>query len=508
MLAKLHSASLLGIDAYPVEIEVDVSSGLPAVNIVGLPDTAVKEARERVKAALKNSGFPFPDDRVTVNLAPADIKKEGAGFDLPIALGILGALRIIKPENLPQYLFIGELALDGSIRHSRGILPIALLSREMGKSIVVPHPNAREAGIVEGCRVFPLKNLRECVEFLRGEREVRPLTVSLKELYSESPSYQVDFSEVRGQESTKRAIEVAVAGGHNMLMIGPPGSGKTMLAGRIPSIMPELSLEEALEVTKIHSIVGLLPPDKPLLTLRPFRSPHHTISDVALIGGGQNPHPGEISLAHHGVLFLDELPEFNRNVLESLRQPLEGRKVTVSRASGSFTFPANFLLVGAMNPCPCGNFTHPDKECRCTPREIQRYISRISGPLLDRIDIHVEVPPLKAGEFSGPPSEDSLSIRERIKKAREIQRERFKGKRIFTNAQMGNKDIDKYCLLNEEGKNLLQAAIDNMGLSGRAYHRILKVSRTIADLEGRENIETYHLAEAIQYRSLDKRLWW
>ncbi|MCD6220346.1 YifB family Mg chelatase-like AAA ATPase [Candidatus Calescamantes bacterium] len=508
MLAKLHSASLLGIEAYPVEIEVDVSSGLPAVNIVGLPDTAVKEARERVKSALKNSGFSFPDNRVTVNLAPADIKKEGAGFDLPIALGILGAMRVIKPETLPQYLFIGELALDGSIRHSRGVLPITLLSRRMGKSIVVPHSNAKEAGIVEGCDVFPVRNLRECVDFLKGERKFSPITVNLEELYSESPSYEVDFSEVRGQDSTKRAVEVAVAGGHNILMIGPPGSGKTMLAVRIPTIMPELSLEESLEVTKIHSIAGLLPPDKPLLTLRPFRAPHHTISDVALIGGGQSPHPGEISLAHHGVLFLDELPEFNRNVLESLRQPLEARKVTVSRASGSFTFPANFLLVGAMNPCPCGNFTHPDKECRCTPREIQRYISRISGPLLDRIDIHIEVPPLRAGEFSGPPSEDSLTIRERIKRAREIQLKRFKGRKIFTNAQMGNRDIEKYCRLKEDGKRLLQSAIDNMGLSGRAYHRILKVSRTIADLEGKETIEDSHVAEAIQYRSLDRSLWW
>ncbi|HEX67663.1 MAG TPA: ATP-binding protein [bacterium] len=507
MLAKLLSAALVGIEAYPVEIEVDVSSGLPAMLIVGLPDTAVKEARERVKAAIKNSGFSFPDNRITVNLAPADLRKEGAGFDLPIALGILGATRVISPSSFEDYIFVGEVSLKGEVRHTRGILPVALMAKEKRKKLIVPYPNAEEAGVVAGLEVYPVKDLRECVEFLCKERDITPYRVNVEEFWSHSSSYEIDFSEVRGQEGAKRAIEVAVAGGHNILLIGPPGSGKTMLARRIPTIMPELTLEEALEVSRIHSIAGLLPPDTPLITQRPFRSPHHTVSDVALIGGGQIPRPGEISLAHHGVLFLDELPEFNRNVLESLRQPLEEGVVHVSRAKGSFTFPSRFMLVAAMNPCPCGYFTHPEKECRCTPLQIHRYLSRISGPLLDRIDIHIEVPPLPPSSLMEGRGVSSKEMRERVKRARSIQRERYKGRKIFTNAQMSNRDVEKYCQLGKEERELLEMAISNLKLSGRAYHKVLKVARTIADLEGEEKIRTPHLAEAIQYRALDREIW-
>ncbi len=506
MLARAFSFGLLGIEAYPVEVEVDISRGLPAVTLVGLADTAIRESKERVKSAIKNSGFNWPQERVTVNLAPSDIKKEGACFDLAIALGILAASQQLNSERLKDYCLLGELSLDGSLRPTKGILPIGIAMANFKiKNMIVSYQNAKEAAIVSAICVWPKKTLKETVEFLNNPDTVKPLKLNLEELFKENANYEIDFSEVKGQYLAKRALEVAVAAGHNVLMIGPPGSGKTMLAKRIPTIMPNLTLQEALEVTKIHSVIGTLPVKDGIMSSRPFRSPHHTSSSVALIGGGSIPQPGEISLAHQGVLFLDELPEFHRDCLESLRQPLEDGLIRVSRIKKSFVFPASFMLVAAMNPCPCGTLWQHKNSCRCSTTQIARYRSKISGPLLDRIDIHIEVPAAKYQELSSNlPAESSAQIKARVEKAREVQRERFKAEGITCNAHMSHKQVRKFCILGKEENELLKMAMSELNFSARAYDKILKVSRTIADLAESENIKTEHLSEAIQYRSLDK----
>jgi magnesium chelatase family protein len=518
VLAKVYSAAVYGVDAFEVEIEVNGAHGNPVIVVVGLPDAAVKESKDRVTTAVSNSGYHWPRGRTTINLAPADVKKEGPSFDLPIALGMIAVGSEVELLNVDQFCFVGELALTGQVRPVKGVLPVALEARRAGRrAVVVPMENAREAAMVEGIEVYGVHNLREAFEFLTGEKTLTPIREDLTQFFARHQNYDVDFSDVRGQHHVKRAIEVAVAGNHNALFIGPPGSGKSMIAKRIPTIIPPMALEEAIESTKIHSICGLLlDPANSFVATRPFRAPHHTISDVGLIGGGANPTPGEISIAHNGVLFLDELPEFCRTTLEVLRQPLEDSRVTISRASGSLTFPADFMLIAAMNPCKCGYFGDPKRECRCSPVDVQRYRDRISGPLLDRIDIHVEVPAVQYQDLSSKatPGEPSEAIRARVAQAREIQRERFASNKTSNtstktrcNARMSAQLLKKHCTLDDAAEGMMKMAMTELNFSARAYDRILKVARTIADLANSENIQADHVGEAIQYRTLDRNLW-
>jgi magnesium chelatase family protein len=500
---------VFGVDAFEVEIEVNAGAGNPVIVVVGLPDVAVKESKDRVTTAVQNSGFRWPRGRTTINLAPADVKKEGPSFDLPIALGMIACAEERELPFSGEFCFVGELALNGAIRPVRGVLSIAIEARKRGrKKLIVPAANAREAAMVEGIEVYGVANLREVYEFLTGDKPLLPLKENVRDYFTEHQNYEVDFSEVRGQHHAKRAIEVAVAGGHNLLMLGPPGSGKSMIAKRIPTIMPPMTLEEAIETTKIHSVCGQLDAERALVTVRPFRAPHNTISDIGLLGGGAIPAPGEISVAHNGVLFLDELPEFKRSTLEVLRQPLEDSKVTVTRASGAMTFPTDFILVAALNPCPCGFFGDPKRECRCSLIQVQRYRNRISGPLLDRIDIQLEVPAAEFREVaSKQEGEKSATIRERIVAVRKRQTERFARSKVRCNARMSSKMVRAHCQLDDASEELLRLAMQQLGLSARAYDRILKVARTIADLADSETIQSDHIGEAIQYRTLDRNLW-